>query len=170
MVPRGWSTAALAAALLAGCVPAFDRPLPRTSSRPAVGDPMSPSTADAGANAGPAGPSPPPISSAPPISSSSPTPSAPRTWTAIFSAYLGPGTEGGCGRSGACHADEVKDAESTYEWLSRRGYIAGTQSALVSRTNSCLGWFGGNMPPRAMPNAQATRDLEAWVAGGALEN
>jgi len=89
------------------------------------------------------------------------------TWGLIYARYFAPETEGGCGRAGACHRSQTADAASTYEWLSERGYIAGTQSPLVSPTNSCLRWFGGNMPPRGQPNASAARDLNAWVAAGA---
>jgi hypothetical protein len=91
----------------------------------------------------------------------------PPTWETIYSRYFGPGTVGGCGRGRKCHAEAMADAPSAYAWLKQRGYIAGTQSPLVSRTNSCLRWFGGNMPPRGAPNDEAIRDLGAWVAGGA---
>jgi len=64
----------------------------------------------------------------------------------------------------------MRDASSAYDWLARRGYIDGTRSALVSPANSCLRWFGGNMPPQARPAEDATRDLQAWVAAGALED
>jgi hypothetical protein len=91
---------------------------------------------------------------------------APR-WSWLFSQYFAEGTEGACGQSRACHASEVGDASSAYAWLERRGYISGVQSPLVSASNSCLHWFGGNMPPRGKPNPQAARDLIAWVAAGA---
>jgi hypothetical protein len=97
-------------------------------------------------------------------------PSTPPTWTAMFAAYFGPGSPGSCGRAGRCHAAEMRDASSAYDWLVRRGYIDGTRSALVSPTNSCLRWFGGNMPPQAQPSEDATRDLQAWVAAGAPED
>jgi hypothetical protein len=64
----------------------------------------------------------------------------------------------------------MSDAPSAYEWLAQRGYIAGPQSALVSRSNSCLRWFGGNMPPRGTANDTAARDLEAWATAGASNN
>jgi len=96
-------------------------------------------------------------------------PAAP-TWTTIYARYLSPDSEGGCGKSRECHADAMSDSASAYAWLTERGYIAGTQSRLVSTTNSCLLWFGGNMPPCGAPNDGAVRDLEAWVAAGALPN
>jgi len=92
------------------------------------------------------------------------------TWDAIYGRYFGPHSEGGCGRTGGCHANEMSDSTSAYSWLADRGYIAGTTSALVSRTNSCLRWFGGNMPPRGAPNEDAVRDLTAWVAAGATSH
>jgi hypothetical protein len=121
---------------------------------------------------------PPAIPSAP-LSSSAPEAAvvrAPRplgaalTWSALYSAYMAPGTEGGCGRSSRCHARQMADAASAYGWLQQRGYIAGTGSALASNANSCLGWFGGNMPPGGHANAKAAADVAAWVAAGALEN
>jgi hypothetical protein len=91
------------------------------------------------------------------------------TWTAIYARHLGPGTAGACARARACHAETASDASSTYSWLAQRGYIAGAQSALIG-SNSCLRWFGGNMPPRASKDEDAVRDLEAWVAAGAADN
>jgi hypothetical protein len=55
-----------------------------------------------------------------------------------------------------------------YSYLSN--YINGTSSPLVSQSQSCLTWFGGNMPPGGGSNAQAVTDLDAWVAAGALDN
>jgi hypothetical protein len=92
----------------------------------------------------------------------------PPSWGAIYQRYLAPGTQGNCGAHG-CHAHEMVDAASGYAWLAQRGYIAGTQSSLVMG-NSCLRWFGGNMPPRGAANDEATRDLGAWVAAGAQNN
>jgi hypothetical protein len=96
-------------------------------------------------------------------------PDAP-TWSSIYARFFGPGTEGACGRSGACHRATMSDATSTYGWLAQRGYIDGGRSALVSPTNSCLRWFGGNMPPGGKPNDEAASVIVAWVAGGALPN
>lgn len=109
------------------------------------------------------------VAEAPAPSVPSDVPSAP-TWTAIYTAYFGPGSPGACGRSSECHAAVMGAPPSAYKWLTERGYIDGTRSALVSRTNSCLKWFGGNMPPRGEPSDGATRDLSAWVAAGAPEN
>lgn len=124
----------------------------------------------------PASPNP-PIAAAqrPPIGAATST-SAPRapvaqllgpSWGSIYSRYFAPATEGDCGRSRACHAETTVDAASAYTWLAQRGYIAGAQSPLVSPMNSCLRWFGGNMPPRGTANDEAVRDLAAWVAAGA---
>jgi hypothetical protein len=90
---------------------------------------------------------------------------APPTWGTIYARYFGPGTEANCARS-HCHAKVMPDADSAYRWLTQRGYIAGEQSALVG-DNSCLRWFGGNMPPKGVPNERAARDLTAWAAAGA---
>ena len=90
------------------------------------------------------------------------------TWSQLFDRYLAVGTQGACGRAGGCHASEMRDATSAYAWLSQRGYISGTDSALVNPRNSCLRWFGGNMPPRGHDDADAAQALSAWVAAGAL--
>lgn len=103
--------------------------------------------------------------------SSPATPAAPPpTWRALFASYFGPGSPGSCGRAGRCHAGDMSDPSSAYEWLAHRGYIDGTRSALVSPSNSCLRWFGGNMPPQAQPAEDATHDLQAWVAAGAPDD
>ncbi len=99
----------------------------------------------------------------------SPAPARP-TWSELFAAYMAPGTEGGCGRAGRCHAAQMSDAASAYDWLRQRGYIEGARSALASNANSCLRWFGGNMPPGGQPNPKAAADLTAWVAVGAPED
>jgi hypothetical protein len=55
-----------------------------------------------------------------------------------------------------------------YSYLS--GYISGTSSILVVQGESCLTWFGGNMPPGGGKDSQAVTDLTAWVAAGAQNN
>ncbi len=111
-------------------------------------------------------PAPSPVLPVLPVEPSAPAP----TWSTIYGRYFGPGTEGGCGRTRACHAAVMYDADSTYDWLKTRGYISGPQSALASKTNSCLRWFGGTMPPRGKPDEQAARDVAAWVASGAAND
>jgi hypothetical protein len=91
------------------------------------------------------------------------------TWSQVFDRHFASGTAASCGRSHECHASQMGDAPSAYTWLRQRGYIDGTQSALV-RANSCLRWFGGNMPPRGSDDPTAVSDLSAWVAAGASEN
>jgi hypothetical protein len=103
------------------------------------------------------------------VAGASPTVPTP-TWSELFSAYMAPGTEGGCGRAGRCHARQMADPTSAYGWLKQRGYIAGTDSAIASNANSCLRWFGGNMPPGGQANPKAVADLAAWVAGRAPQN
>jgi hypothetical protein len=97
------------------------------------------------------------------------------TWSRLYEEYFAAGTQGGCGRSSACHAAEMRDARTAYDWLHQRGYIDGVGSALASPSNSCLRWFGGNMPPAAKQpvldsGAQAAIDLRAWVAAGAHDD
>jgi hypothetical protein len=110
------------------------------------------------------------VASAPePVHPAEAAPVAPG-WAVLYARYFGPESDGSCGRSRACHADVMTDADSAYIWLTQRGYVAGAQSPLVSAANSCLRWFGGNMPPRGTPNDDAVRDLRAWVAAGAARN
>lgn len=146
----GRCTVTLVVGLLAGCGGAVAR-APSGFSSPSLAQPMV--TPVAAEEAMPPSP-----------------PSPPPTWTAIFAAYFGPGSPGSCGQTSGCHAEQMRDASSAYDWLARRGYIDGTRSALVSPSNSCLRWFGGNMPPQARPAEDATRDLQAWVAAGALDD
>jgi hypothetical protein len=103
-----------------------------------------------------------------PIARPTESPAIP-TWSTIYARYLSAHSDGGCARSN-CHADVMGDPASAYSWLAQWGYIAGTRSPLVSTTNSCLIWFGGNMPPSGAPNDAARRDLTAWVAAGAPRN
>ena len=119
----------------------------------------------------PVAPSPP--SAPPPVEPTeapSVAPSEAPTWSAIYARYFGPGSAGDCARSRACHAAVMNDAPAAYSWLVQRGYIAGSQSPLVSKSNSCLTWFGGNMPPRGGADDDAARELDAWVAAGATNN
>ncbi len=107
----------------------------------------------------------PPVAQAPPALQARP----PLRWEGLYARYFAPGTEGGCAAH-ACHGEAMADADSAYGWLAGRGYIAGIGSPLVSPTNSCLRWFGGNMPPRGKANDSAVRDIEAWVADGARKD
>jgi hypothetical protein len=88
------------------------------------------------------------------------------TWSAIFSKYLANGTVGGCPR---CHF-QMFSASASYSYLQSQRYIGGTGSLLV-KSGSCLSWYGGTMPPGGpRTNAQATSDMNAWVAAGAMNN
>jgi hypothetical protein len=94
------------------------------------------------------------------------TPTAP-TWGAIFGNYLAAGTPGDCGH---CHG-EMAAAQSAYTWLQGRGYIGGGSPALTDSSQSCLSWYGGNMPPRGPSSlSSAKADMDAWAAAGAQNN
>jgi hypothetical protein len=80
--------------------------------------------------------------------------------------YLASGTEGDCEK---CHS-EMSSASGAYSYLSRKGYIQGSSSSLVSTSSSILSWFGGNMPPSGGSDAQAVTDFQAWAAAGAQDN
>ena len=86
------------------------------------------------------------------------------TWSSIYTAYLGPGTIGGC--TSGCHAT-VTSAETAYSFIEGYGFFKGTQSTV----SQLFSWMGGVMPPSGpTSNAQATSDVDAWVAAGALDN
>jgi hypothetical protein len=140
-------------------------PVPRVATQSATG-------AEAARGAGVAAPSGPVPEGSPDTSEDEPpnrrTDVTP-TWREIYAKYLGPGTPGACGRAARCHAAEMTDRHAAYDWLSSRGYILGVQSPLVG-PNSCLRWFGGNMPPQGTANDDAARDLAVWVASGALDD
>ena len=52
-----------------------------------------------------------------------------------------------------------------------KGYINGTSSALVNSNQSCLAWYGGNMPTSGSKSVpQAVTDMNAWAAAGAQNN
>lgn len=99
-------------------------------------------------------------------SSSGGTAAAPK-WSQIFSKYLESGTAGNCT---GCHR-QMSSASASYSWLSGQGYIRGTSSILVASFGSCLSWYGGTMPPGGpRTDAQATSDMNAWAAAGAMNN
>jgi hypothetical protein len=80
------------------------------------------------------------------------------TWTAIYNDYLMP--------CQACHY-QMMSAPMAYTWLQSQDYIAGVNSPLVNPSESCLWWYGGNMPPDGMSNPAAVADMNAWARAGA---
>ena len=80
------------------------------------------------------------------------------TWTAIYNDYLMP--------CQACHY-QMMSAPMAYTWLQSQDYIAGVNSPLVNLSESCLWWYGGNMPPDGMSNPAAVADMNAWARAGA---
>lgn len=89
------------------------------------------------------------------------------TWTAIFNSYMKSGTKGKCN---SCHS-QGSSASALYTWLKGRGYISGSSSALVSTSQSCLSWYGGNMPPSGPSSyGNAVSDMNSWAAAGAPNN
>jgi hypothetical protein len=62
-------------------------------------------------------------------------------------------------------------ASGAYNYLKSKGYINGTASSLVNPSQSCLTWYGGNMPPSGTSSSpQAVADMNSWAAAGALDN
>jgi hypothetical protein len=89
------------------------------------------------------------------------------TWTSIFKSYLNNANLSPCRN---CH-NEMNSAANSYAWLNTQGYIDGTSSPLVNPAQSCLTWYGGDMPPGGSPNnPAAVADMNAWAAAGALDN
>jgi hypothetical protein len=89
------------------------------------------------------------------------------TWTTIFNSYMAGSTKGRCS---ACHS-QGSSKSNLYTWLKGKGYINGTKSALVDPNQSCLSWYGGNMPTNGPSSwTQAVSDMNAWAAAGAQNN
>ena len=89
------------------------------------------------------------------------------TWTAIFNSYLAGSTKGRCS---SCHS-QGSSKSNLYSWLQGKGYISGKNSALVDPNQSCLSWYGGNMPTNGPSSwSAAVNDMNAWAAAGALNN
>ena len=83
------------------------------------------------------------------------------SWTTIYGAYMT--------TCKTCHT-QMTSARNGYLWLRSQGYITGAAPALVSASESCLVWYGGNMPPGGTANPQAVSDMNAWAAAGALDD
>ena len=62
------------------------------------------------------------------------------------------------------------DKATCFSTLTSAGYISGKTSPLVDPQQSCLTWYGGNMPPSGGASAKAKTDIVAWVAAGAANN
>lgn len=92
----------------------------------------------------------------------------PPTWTQVWTNYLQSGTKGNCKSS--CHS-QMGSPSAAFIWLKGRGYINGPSSLLIDSSQSCLSWYGGNMPPSG-PNSwsAASTDMAAWVKAGAQNN
>jgi hypothetical protein len=121
------------------------------------GTPPPPPPAD---DSGTTPPPPPPVDAGPP-------PVQGPTFGAIFDAYLKTGTVGNCTH---CHS-AMSSASASYSWLTKKGYIGGAKPALTNPAQSCLSWYGGNMPPSGpSSHAKATSDMNAWAAAGAQNN
>jgi hypothetical protein len=84
------------------------------------------------------------------------------TWTYVFTTYFYMTCQT------TCHP-QMSAPRNGYVWLKSQGYIAGTSSAIAG-PQSCLAWYGGDMPPGGATNTQGVADLNAWVAAGALQN
>jgi polyvinyl alcohol dehydrogenase (cytochrome) len=97
----------------------------------------------------------------------------PNTWSAIYAAYLGPGTIGHCG---GCHSNAgriipLDSPEVAYRSLQSIGQINATSSPIGRYGASRLTWMGGDMPPNGPTSApQASVAISAWVAAGALDD
>lgn len=89
------------------------------------------------------------------------------TWTTVFNNYLAGSTKGRCS---SCHS-QGSSKSNLYSWLAGKGYINGKSSALVDPNQSCLSWYGGNMPTNGPSSwSQAVSDMNSWAAAGAQNN
>jgi hypothetical protein len=77
------------------------------------------------------------------------------------------GTVGNCPH---CHSS-TGSASGAFSWLQGKGYVGGANPALTDPAQSCLTWYGGNMPTGGpSSNASAVNDMNAWAAAGAKNN
>ena len=84
----------------------------------------------------------------------------------IVNTYLKSGTVGNCG-SGGCHS-QMQTPSTAYAWLAKKGYSG---AKVVDPQQSCISWYGGNMPPGGPTSStQARKDMDAWGAAGAQNN
>ena len=85
----------------------------------------------------------------------------------IYNAYLKSGTVGNCG-STFCHP-EASTPTGAYSYLESKNYMSGSPLRLVRQGQSCLSWYGGDMPigRAGSDNTQAVMDTNVWAAAGA---
>jgi hypothetical protein len=83
------------------------------------------------------------------------------TWTTIFDSYFT--------MCKTCHV-EMTTPDGAYSWLMSQGFIDGAFSPLVSPAQSCLAWYGGDMPPGGTSNPAAVAAMNAWAAAGAQDS
>jgi len=88
----------------------------------------------------------------------------------IYTSYMKSGTAGNCG-STFCHP-QAGSASGAFSYLQSQGYMSGSPPRLVKQGQSCLSWYGGNMPigGGGGNNTQAVTDMNAWAAAGAMNN
>jgi hypothetical protein len=98
-------------------------------------------------------------------SASSSGAASPVTWTEVYDRYLATGTIGNCTN---CHGTVSPSA--AFSFLQGKGYVGGPNPSLTNPSQSCLTWYGGNMPPFGPQSAQAVSDMNAWAAAGAKDN
>jgi hypothetical protein len=85
----------------------------------------------------------------------------------VWTNYLKGGTVGNCSH---CHG-QTSSASAAYSWLKGKGQIGGSKPALTDPAQSCLTWYGGNMPTNGPSQvANAVNDMNAWAAAGAANN
>jgi len=102
----------------------------------------------------------------PPLPQTGSIPGTPGSWTHVYFAYLAEGTIGNCY---PCHIEMV-DPPASFRWLEEHAYV-GDGAPLLTSTQSCLTWFGGNMPPGSpVQSAEAVNEMNLWVSSGALNN
>lgn len=100
------------------------------------------------------------------------------TWTTIYTSYFAAASIGRCGASG-CHLSTKSgfkcgsDKTTCYNGLVSSGYVDTKNPAaslIADAQQSCLVWFGGNMPPSNGSSSKAAADITAWVKDGAKNN
>jgi hypothetical protein len=76
---------------------------------------------------------------------------------------------------GGCHSSpkagvQCDTASNCFQTLTSSGYLDGSTNPPLLGNQSCLSWFGGDMPPGGQTAGQAVTDFQAWAAAGAQNN
>jgi len=97
------------------------------------------------------------------------------SWMHIYYAYLDKGTIGNCAARSPCHQAGMPNPPKAYKWLQDQGYLGGSSPALTRKGDSCISWYGGDMPIGGvkLPVSEtmaAVTEMNQWATMGAANN